>query len=134
MNCKLLFLLAATAVAALLAGCTATRYVEAPTVREVVVHGRDSLATRDSIYVHDSTVVSLRGDTVTVERFNIVYRDRWRDRQRVDSFVQRDTVTVVKEVEKPPNAWQQARDDALLWALAVTAAFFLFIIYRYVRG
>lgn len=112
-----------------LAGCTTTRYVDVPRVSERVAHQRDTLAVRDSIYVHDSTVVSLRGDTVTVERFNIVYRDRWRDRLRVDSFVQRDTVTIVKEVEKPPSRWQQTQQHlgtTLLWMLVAAVAFVVY--------
>ena len=77
----------------------------------------------------------MRGDTVTVERFKIVYRDRWRDRLRVDSFVQRDTVTIVKEVEKPPSRWQQTQQHlgtTLLWMLVAAVAFVVYD--RYIRA
>lgn len=112
----------------MLAACAATRYVEVPRVKEVVARQHDTLTVRDSVYVHDSVMVTLRGDTVTVERFNIVYRDRWRDRLRTDTFIEHDTVTVVREVEKPPNAWQRAQQRlvaALLWMLAAAVAWML---------
>ena len=116
------------AIALMLTACATTRYVEVPRVKEVVAHQRDTLTMRDSVYIRDSIMVSLKGDTLTIERFNIVYRDRWRDRLRVDSFIRRDTITMVKEVEKPPNRWQQAKmhlGSTLIWMLLASAAFFV---------
>ena len=126
--------LVALLLAALLASCTATRYVEVPQVHETWAASRDSSAVRDSVFVHDSVTVCLMGDTVRIQEYHVVYKDRWRDRLRVDSFIQRDTVTVVKEVERPPNAWQQAKSSALCWALVIVGAFFLIVIYRFIRG
>lgn len=114
--------------------CSSTRIVTVPEYHEVVVHQRDTTSLRDSIFVHDSICITQRGDTILQKEYHIIYKDRWRDRLRVDSFIQLDTVTVVKEVEKPPNAWQQTKSSALRWALIITAAFFLIIIYRYTRG
>jgi len=108
--------------------CASKRIVTVPEYHEVVVHQRDTTSLRDSIFVHDSICIVQRGDTVFIEKYNIVYRDRWRDRLRVDSFIQRDTVTVVKEVEKPPNRWQlmkQRLGSTLLWMVAAAAVFFL---------
>ena len=50
-----------------------------------------------------------RGDTVFRDRSHTIYRDRWRDKVRIDSFISRDTVTVVKEVEKPPSFWKRTQ-------------------------
>lgn len=97
-------------------------------VREVVAHQRDTLTIRDSVFVHDSVMVSRRGDTVLVEKYSIVYRDRWRDHLSTDSFVRRDTVTVVCHAEKPAAPWRRARDalsSALLWMLAAAALLLL---------
>ena len=105
-------------------------------MRETVALQRDTLTVRDSVFVHDSVMVTLRGDTVMVEKFNIVYRDRWRDRLRTDSFVRRDTVTVVMEVEKPPGS--AGGPPALFSTLAAAAGILLLarviIMYRYWRG
>ncbi|MBQ4393604.1 MAG: hypothetical protein II826_10925 [Prevotella sp.] len=111
-----------------MSSCTSTRIVTVPEYHEVFVHRQDTASLRDSIFVHDSICIVQRGDTVFIEKYNIVYRDRWRDRLRVDSFIQRDTVTVVKEVEKPPNRWQlmkQRLGSTLLWIVAAAAIFFL---------
>ena len=108
--------------------CRSTRYVTVPEYHEVVVHQRDTLSLKDSIFVHDSISVAYRGDTVSVKEYHIVYRDRWRDRVQVDSFMQRDTITVVKEVEKPPNQWEKAKmrlGSALLWLLGAAVAYVL---------
>lgn len=120
----------------MMAGCRTTREVYVPMHQETVSHQRDTLVMRDSVYVHDSIMVSLRGDTVTVEKFNILYRDRWRDRVRIDSFIQHDTITMVREVEKPPSRWQQAKmqlGSIFLWMLLASAAFFV-IRFMYKRG
>jgi len=127
LSAALLWLLSMLAVA-ITAGCSSTRIVTVPEYHEVVVHQRDTTSLRDSIFVHDSICIVQRGDTVFIEKYNIVYRDRWRDRLRVDSFIQRDTVSVVKEVEKPPNAWQRMKmrlGSTLLWMVAAAAVFFL---------
>lgn len=117
-----------------MSSCTSTRIVTVPEYHEVFVHRQDTTSLRDSIFVHDSICIVQRGDTMFVEKYNIVYRDRWRDRLRVDSFIQRDTVSVVKEVEKPPNAWQRMKmrlGVTLLWMLGAVAAWFLIrIIYK----
>lgn len=84
-----------------LSGCSSTRTVTMPERHESVAHQRDSFSLRDSIFVYDSVLVVFRGDTVLKHEFHTVYRDRWRNVVRTDSFVQRDTVTVVVEVEKP---------------------------------
>ncbi len=124
----LLWLFCTCACLLTMSSCTSTRIVTVPEYHEVFVHRQDTTSLRDSIFVHDSICIVQRGDTVFIEKYNIVYRDRWRDRLRVDSFIQRDTITVVKEVEKPPNRWQlvkQRLGSTLLWMVAAAAIFFL---------
>lgn len=114
--------------------CSSTRIVTVPEYHEVFVHQRDTTSVRDSIFVHDSICITQRGDTILQKEYHVIYKDRWRDRLHVDSFIQRDTVTLVKEVERPPSVWKQAKNSALSWALVITGVFFLIIIYRYMRG
>ena len=94
-------------LAFVLEGCRTERVVAVPEFHKEVVHQRDTVSSVDSIYVQDSTLVIHRHDTIFITRTRVEFRDRWRDRLRVDSFIQRDTLTVVKEVEKPPNRWQK---------------------------
>ena len=80
-----------------------------------VVHHRDSIFRKDSVYVKEWT----KGDTVYIDRFRdrYIYKDRWRDSIRVV----RDSVAVetIKEVkvEKPLSWWQKARIKAFRWIL-----------------
>lgn len=125
--------------AVIIAGCASTRIVTVPEYHEVVVHQRDTASLRDSVFVHDSICIAHWGDTVVLKEYHVVYKDRWRDRLRVDSFIQRDTVTVVKEVEKPPNWWQKKKQQlgsTLLWMLFGSVAYFLVRAYikRYIKS
>lgn len=80
-----------------------------------VVHHRDSIIHRDSIYVKEW----MKGDTVYIEKYKdrYIYRDRWRDSIKIV----RDSVAVetIKEVkvEKPLSWWQKARIGAFWWLL-----------------
>ena len=119
--------------------CSSTRIVTVPEYHEVVVHQRDTTSLRDSIFVHDSICIANRGDTVILKEYHTIYKDRWRDHLRVDSFIQRDTVTVVKEVEKPPNWWQRKKQQLgntfLLMLIAAAALLIVRVIYnRYIRA
>lgn len=85
-----------------------------------VVHHRDSIIRRDSIYVKEW----MKGDTVYIDRFRdrYIYKDRWRDSIRVV----RDSVSVehIKEVkvEKPLSWWQKARIGAFWWLIGAVIA------------
>lgn len=125
--------------ACILTACTTTHYVTVPEQHSVYSHSSDTVMQRDSIFMHDSIIVTHWGDTVRIVENHIVYRDRWRDRLRVDSFIQRDTLTIVKEVEKPPSRWQKTKmqlGSTLLWMLFASVAFLAIriIIKRYKRG
>lgn len=117
----------------LLTACRSTRIVTVPEYHEVIVHQRDTTSQKDSTYVRDSIFIEVKGDTVRVEKYNIVYRDRWHDRLRTDSFLQRDTITVVKEVALPLSRWQKAKmrlGTVLLGLLLVAALILCFNKYK----
>ena len=111
-------LLCMLALAALLAGCRAVRYVPVETVRTDSVYlnrvQRDSVARYDSIHVRE------KGDTVTVERYKYVYRDRWRT--DTVATVQESKVKVPVAVERELTWWEQARLNAFWWLVAAIAA------------
>ena len=118
--------------------CSSTRIVTVPEYHEVVVHQRDTTSQRDSIFVHDSICITHRGDTILQKEYHVIFKDRWRDRLRVDSFIQRDTLTIVKEVEKPPSRWQQTKmrlGSIFLTILLASILFFaIHFLYRNKRG
>ena len=69
-----LFFFVMVVVLCCISSCTTTKYVP------VVEYHTDTLiqkmTQRDSIYLHDSTIVREKGDTVLIERWHTKYRDR----------------------------------------------------------
>ena len=107
-------------ICALFGSCTTTKYVSVPEYHTDTL--RISHNTRDSIYVHDSTYIKEKGDTMLIERWHT----QWRDRIVRDTIYQstRDSipypVEVIKEVPAELTWWQQARlhlANILLFAL-----------------
>ncbi len=91
-----------------LSSCTTTKYVEVPVVKNHTTYKVDSV--RDSIYVRDSTVIWMRGDTV--------FKDRWRDRVRDlrGTLIIKDTVT--DTITKPlyiTKTKEKAVEKELTW-------------------
>ena len=94
---------------ALLGSCTTTKYVQVP-----VVHNDTTIITkhqRDSIHVHDSIMVSEKGDTVRIEKWHTKYVTKEVHdtlyQARVDSVPY--PVEVVKEVPAQLTWWQQTK-------------------------
>lgn len=115
----------------LLACCTSTRYVPVESVKveykDKIIHQRDSIYQRDSVYIRE------RGDTVFLEKFIYLYRDKFkRDtvyHQRIDSVAVPFEVVKLKEVKKPPNALEKL----LMYVGAGALGLFIFKIYKILR-
>lgn len=92
---------------ALLGSCTTTKYVEVP-----VVHNDTTIITkhqRDSIWMHDSVMVSEKGDTVRIEKWHTKYVEK---QVHDTTYIAKvDTIREVftNEVEKPLTWWQQTK-------------------------
>lgn len=92
------------------------------------VHHRDTMFRKDSIYIREY----MKGDTVYIDRdrYQYVYRDRWRDSVtvRVDSV----TVERIKEVKvEKPIPWLKRFEIALFpWLLLALAGAVLWIFRR----
>lgn len=119
----------------LCSSCRSQRVVTVPEYHEVVTHQRDTVSTVDSIYVKDSVLVIQRHDTIFITRTRTEFRDRWRDRLRVDSFIQRDSIPVRVEVEKQLTRWQKLSmrtgKVVLLLMLLAVAGGFLYLLLRH---
>ena len=137
----LLFALAA-AVAVfgllLLTGCTTTKYVPVETVRTDTL--KVTKYKRDSIYIHDSTIVREKGDTMLIEKWHTRWRDRWMHdtvyQSRVDSIPK--PYPVEKRVPAELTWWQQTRlhlANILLYALLAFGVIKLgkFLLSRYIK-
>ncbi len=116
------------AVALALTGCKTTEYMP------VVVHQTDTLVQtkiqKDSVWLHDSTYVYEKGDTLTIEKWHTKYVEK----MVVDTTYISTTDTVpqpypvVKEVEVQLTWWQQTRiklGTLVLIALGILIPFWL---------
>ena len=91
------------------------------------VHHRDTLITRDSIYIREW----LKGDTVYVEKYKdrYVFRDRWRDSISIREV--HDTTTVEKKVERELTVCQKMKINSFWWLLASLILSLLWIFRKY---
>lgn len=117
-------------IAALVSACKSYKTIEQNSVTtDTVVANRTR---HDSVYIesvkHDSIYVREKGDSVLIERWHTLYRDRWRDRLVYDSIyiAHRDTVvqTKIAQVEASLSWWQKTRlhiANILLYVLGITA-------------
>lgn len=115
------------------------KVIYVPEYHTEVVTRTDSVVKIDSVHVKDSVIIKQAGDTIEIDRWHTEFKDRWRERVVVDSFIKIDSVSVPYPVEKKLSKWQQAKVDWGGWAmLFVVVLIFLFLIFalrrRGVRG
>ncbi|MCD7926582.1 MAG: hypothetical protein LUI85_18650 [Bacteroides sp.] len=105
-----------------------TKYVPVESVKTEIEY-RDRLQ-RDSIHVHDSTFIYIKGD--------MVFRDRWhteyKDRIQTDTlFIERmDSIQVPYPVERELSWWESIKQEIGGIAIGVIVAL-CFIIVRLIR-
>lgn len=80
--------------------CTTTKYVPVTEYKDRVVVKTDSLLNTDSVYVHDSVSVYIRGDTVFKDKYHLQYKDRYIVRNKSDTLIVRDSIPYKVGVEK----------------------------------
>lgn len=103
-----MFWLLALMLLGLLTSCK-TKYVTVPEYHTEYVYRTDSIQLRDSIYMQDSIYIIKSGDTVTTYKIKYVYRDRYRDVVKVDSFIKTDSIRVPYPVEKEISLFKKLR-------------------------
>ena len=108
-------------ISCLMSSCT-TKVVTVPEYHTEYVTRVDTFVQRDSIHTKDSILIQQKGDTVFIDRWHTLYKDRWRDRVRVDSFIRTDSVRVPYPVERKLSKWQQAKIDMGGWMVGIIIA------------
>lgn len=76
-----------------LIGCTTTKYVEVPIERTKIEY-KDRLSI-DTVIQHDSTIITMLGDTVYLEKYKYIYKVK----ELRDTINITDTTTVTKPIE-----------------------------------
>lgn len=110
-----------------LCSCAKTIYVPVESVKlDSVYFNRH---TRDSIYIKDSVFVSSKGDTVFLNKWHTVYRDRIVRDTLYKSVC--DTTTVVRTVQREFTKFERLKMDVgagVLFAIPIILC--LYILYR----
>lgn len=76
-----------------LIGCTTTKYVEVP-IEKTKIEYKDRLSI-DTVIQHDSTIITILGDTVYLEKYKYIYKVK----ELRDTINITDTTTVTKPIE-----------------------------------
>ena len=102
--------------------CTTTKYIPVTEYRDRVVVKTDSFMNTDSVYIHDSVSVYIRGDTVFKDKFRLQYKDRYIARNRSDTLVVRDSIPYKVETRK-----QLSKTDRVFLNIGKVSSVCLFI-------
>ena len=115
-------------VCLMIVSCRSVKYVPVETVKTDSVYVNK--VQRDSIRLQDSIFVFVKGDTVRIEKYKYLYRDRVvRDTVRL---VERDSVQVPVPVEKELSRWQRWKLDLGGFAMAAIVITVLVVVGRVV--
>jgi len=110
--------------------CTSckTKYVTVPEYRTHYIHNTDTLLHSDTLFVRDSVIIRMQGDSTIVEK--IKWRDRFVNVYKIktDTVIQRDSIRVPYPVEKPLSKWEQAKMDFGGIAIGGTVALVIFVV------
>ena len=115
-------------VCLMIVSCRSVKYVPVETVKTDSVYVNK--VQRDSIRLQDSIFVFVKGDTVRIEKYKYLYRDRVvRDTVRL---VERDSVQVPVPVEKELSRWQRWKQEVGGFAMAAIVITVLVVVGRMV--
>jgi len=116
------------AIALLFCACGTTQYIPIETTR---TECRDNYL-RDSIYLRDSVFVKEKGDTLIVEKYSYLYRDKIvRDPIFINDTIRIPfPVEVIKEVKKPLSSWQNFQVWCGRIALAIALLAILYFVLK----
>lgn len=104
--------------------CRTVKYVPVETVKIDTTY--INKLQRDSIYMLDSVYVKEKGDTVLIEKYKYLYRDKLvRDTMYISKA---DSIQVPYPVEKELTRWQQFRMYFGGWAMCIVVISILILI------
>lgn len=102
---KLIFIIFSLLLVCVLIGCKTTEKMQNINT-ETRIEYRDKYH-RDSVYIRDSIIIHVKGDTVYKDRWHT----EWKEKESGDTIILTDTVYIEKEVfrerTEPPNNWKE---------------------------
>lgn len=132
-GCFWSFVMFIVMIAIILLNSCSPKVIYVPEYHTEVVTRTDSVVKIDSVHVKDSVIIKQAGDTIEIDRWHTEYKDRWRERVVVDSFIKVDSVSVPYPVEKKLSKWQQAKVDWGGWAMLFVVVLIFLFLYIYPR-
>lgn len=110
--------------------CRTVKYVPVETIKIDTTY--INKLQRDSIYMLDSVYVKEKGDTVLIEKYKYLYRDKLvRDTLYM---AKTDSIQVPYPVEKELTRWQQFRINFGGWAIGIVIiAIFVMVVWMIYR-
>lgn len=109
--------------------CRTVKYVPVETIKVDTTY--INKLQRDSIYMLDSVYVKEMGDTVLIEKYKYLYRDKLiRDTIYISKT---DSVQVPYLVEKKLTKWQQFRIDVEGWVIVILCIAISFLVIRFIK-
>lgn len=84
---------------------------------------------RDSVMRYDSIFVKEKGDSVWLEKYKYIYRDRF----RTDTIMQTDSIQVPYPVEKQLSKWEKVKMEAGGWAIGVASCLLIILVIYIIR-
>ena len=112
----LLAVLVLLCIICLMSGCR-TQYVPVETVRTEYVNRTDTFIRTDSIVSRDSVFVRQNGDTVWLERWHTMYKDRLVTKTVTDTVIKIDSIQVPYPVERQATRWERLKDRMTILVL-----------------
>jgi hypothetical protein len=113
-------------LSSLFSSCRSIQYVPVEKVKTEYIVKTDSFIQRDSVYCIDSVWVEKRGDTITLQKTKIIYKDKWREVVKTDSFIKVDSVQVPYPVERNLTKWEKVKMD--MGGMAIGACIIIIIV------
>ena len=108
----------------IICSCRTVKYVPVETIKVDTTY--INKLQRDSIYMLDSVYVKEKGDTVLIEKYKYLYRDKLvRDTMYISKA---DSIQVPYPVEKELTKWQQFRMYFGGWAMCIVVISILILI------
>lgn len=144
MKSKLFVLFAVVVVCTMLLGCKTTKYVPVAMTeyRDRYIHQTDSFVKTDSVWVHDSVSVVVRGDTIFNDRWHYKLKDRIVYKSKTDTIRVKDSVPYKVEVpvekvvykEKKTGFFQIVSETIGNIAIGFILFFAISFVLKYVLG
>lgn len=124
----IMLVIAALIATLLLGSCSSLERTAEPMVATQYVTVTDNHYVHDSIYLHTSDTVLVKGDTVEVVKWRDVlqYKEVWRD--RVDTVLLADTIRLTETVEAEMSWWDRARIKTWGWIATLLLALVIAVI------